>query len=215
MRILQKLMRVGFHLLYHEFAFAYDWVAAAVSLGRWTNWIRTVIPFIEGSPVLEIGSGPGHLQSDLKKLDFQSHGLDESRQMIKLARKRLKANGARISNLTRGRAARLPYRNNAFRTILSTFPSEYIFDPATLKEIHRVLASDGRFIILPAAWHVGHGLLERTLAWVFHVTGETPGPFEIITNRIKTIVGYSGFKVDSHKIETQASLLLVLVASKL
>ena len=36
-----------------------------VSLGRWDDWIQTVIPYVRGLSILEIGHGPGHLQIKL------------------------------------------------------------------------------------------------------------------------------------------------------
>jgi ubiquinone/menaquinone biosynthesis C-methylase UbiE len=62
MNIIQRFMRVFFHLLYHPFAFTYDLVAAVVSFGHWKDWGMTVLPFIEGTRILELGHGPGHLQ---------------------------------------------------------------------------------------------------------------------------------------------------------
>ena len=62
---MRTFMRFVFYLLYHPFAFAYDLVAAAVSLGRWKKWVLSVVPFLEGNQILEIGHGPGHLQSAL------------------------------------------------------------------------------------------------------------------------------------------------------
>ncbi|MEW6241946.1 MAG: class I SAM-dependent methyltransferase, partial [Chloroflexota bacterium] len=57
-----RLLRVFYHWLYHPFAWVYDFVAAVVSLGRWNEWIMTVMPLIEGTRILELGHGPGPLQ---------------------------------------------------------------------------------------------------------------------------------------------------------
>ncbi len=62
---MKTLLRFFFRLLYHQFAFTYDLVAATVSLGRWKDWVLSVVPFIEGTRILEIGHGPGHLQRAL------------------------------------------------------------------------------------------------------------------------------------------------------
>ncbi len=207
-------MRVFFHLLYHSFAFSYDFVAAAVSLGRWQDWVKSVIPWISGSPVLEIGYGSGHLQLELRSLGISSIGLDESRQMGLLAGRRMKSNGFGLSQLTRGVSKRLPFCGNSFNTIISTFPSEYIYEKETLKEIQRVLIENGRLIVLPAAWHVGRGVMERLLAYVFRVTGESPGPFEVITGRMKSLIESAGFKAESHKLVQGSSLLLLIIATK-
>ena len=38
MRLTARLLDFFFHHLYHSLAFAYDWVAWTVSLGRWIEW---------------------------------------------------------------------------------------------------------------------------------------------------------------------------------
>src|SRR5512132_3245594 len=87
---MRAILRFFFYLLYHPFAFAYDLVATTVSLGRWKDWVLSVIPFIEGTRILEIGHGPGHLQRNLLSRDLFAVGVDESAQMGRLAGKNLK-----------------------------------------------------------------------------------------------------------------------------
>src|ERR1044071_1050250 len=86
---MRTFMRFVFHLLYHPFAFAYDLVAATVSLGKWKDWVLCVVPFIEGTRVLEIGHGPGHLQRALLSRGFVAAGIDESAEMGRLAKRNL------------------------------------------------------------------------------------------------------------------------------
>ena len=90
MRLISRFMRFFFHHFYHSFAWSYDFVAAVVSIGRWNDWIRTIIPFIQGNNILEIGPGPGYLQHLLRDRGLSIFGLDESMQMIRLAKNRLK-----------------------------------------------------------------------------------------------------------------------------
>jgi len=59
---MKQFLRLFFRLLYHQLAFTYDLVAASVSFNRWKDWVMSVVPFIEGNRILEIGHGPGHLQ---------------------------------------------------------------------------------------------------------------------------------------------------------
>ena len=59
----RNLLLRFFHLLYHQLAWAYDAVSAAVSLGRWQDWGAAALPFVNGASVLELGHGPGHLLS--------------------------------------------------------------------------------------------------------------------------------------------------------
>ncbi len=74
---MKTFLRFFFRLLYHQFAFTYDLVAAAVSFTRWKDWVMSVLPFIEGNWILEIGHGPGHLQRILLSRNLFTVGIDE------------------------------------------------------------------------------------------------------------------------------------------
>jgi ubiquinone/menaquinone biosynthesis C-methylase UbiE len=224
----KTLLRFFFHLLYHQFAFTYDLVAATVSLGRWKDWVLSVVPFIEGDRILEIGYGPGHLQRALLSRNLFAVGLDQSPQMGRLARRNLtrflhaKANnpneqlGAYTqTRLTRGIAQYLPFPDELFDTIVATFPSEYIFERQTLIEAQRVLTENGRFVILPGATIMGRGILDRAMALLFRITGETPPNLsEILHERSKAPFAQAGFHVEIHELNIRSSLVFVLVAMK-
>jgi ubiquinone/menaquinone biosynthesis C-methylase UbiE len=215
MHPLARLLRIVFYLLYHPFAWSYDLVAASVSLGRWLDWVRAVIPFIEGTRVLELGHGPGHLQRTLFNRGLLAVGLDESWQMGQLAKRRLVDSGYTKFNLSRGLAQSLPFPAEAFDTIVSTFPSNYIFEPATLLEAHRTLKNGGRFIVLPAAWIIGQKLMERYAAALFRVTGQVPTePIDIISERLKQPFREAGFEVQIEQVEVKSSLVLIVCAQK-
>ena len=74
---MKQFLRLFFRLLYHQLAFTYDLVAASVSFNRWKDWVMSVVPFIEGKRILEIGHGPGHLQRLLLSLGLIAVGIDE------------------------------------------------------------------------------------------------------------------------------------------
>ncbi len=211
MQIIARFMRVFFALLYHPFACTYDLVAAAVSFGRWKDWTKTVLPHIEGARVLELGFGPGHLQRILLSRGLFAIGLDESRQMATLAKKRLlKFNsGCAQANLTRGLAQHLPFPNKSFNTIVATFPTEYIFDPRTLAEVRRCLLNGGRLVVLPAAWPKS-----PLLGWLYKIAGESPFAIDPIIQRIKPLLTDAGFKVKLERLEEKSSLLLIVIAMK-
>ena len=225
---MKTLLRFFFHLLYHRFAFTYDLVAATVSLGRWKDWVFSVLPFIQGDRVLEIGHGPGHLQRALLSQNRMAVGLDESPQMGRLAKRNLtrfidsKANSSHNQidayaqiRLTRGISQHLPYANESFHTLVATFPSEYIFDPGTLIEAQRVLTQDGRFVILPGATIIGRGILDRAMALLFRITGETPPNLSaILHERSKGPFAQAGFDVETRELNVRSSLVFVLVATK-
>lgn len=210
MGFINRFMRFFFFHLYHTFAWTYDRVSAIVSLGRWQVWTRSVLPFIQGRHVLELGFGPGHLQGQLRMRPGLTVGLDESRQMARLAGKRLRDSGGAQINLVRGLAQALPFPAASLNTVVSTFPAEYIFDAQTMREVHRVLQPGGSLVILPAAWITGGALLDRLAAWIFHVTGESPPVREIFTERAVHPLEKAGFKVSTQLLDFKTSLALLI-----
>lgn len=214
MILFRRFMRLFFHHFYHSLAWTYDPVATLVSLGRWDDWVQSVLPYIQGVNVLEIGHGTGHLQSKLMDKNRIIVGLDESPQMGLLAKARLAKSGHHILNLARGMGQNLPFAQNTFDTVVSTFPTEYIFDQQTLSEIHRVLRDEGRLIVLPAAWIVGQKVLDRSAAWLFKITGQVPPfPQEVLRQRIKPSFEKAGFKPNFGAIEIKSSVVLLVIAS--
>ena len=207
MNLLQRFMRVFFNLLYHPFAFTYDLVAAVVSFGKWKDWVFSILPFIEGTRILEIGHGPGHLQRILLDLKLDPVAMDESAPMGILAKRRL----GNSHRLTRALAQKIPFASETFDSVVSTFPSEYIFDMQTLSEAHRVLRSSGRLIVLLAAWP-----RNPLLAWLFKVTGQSPSDaYESIKSKTNEFLARTEFnKLEVQIVEVKSGNLLVVVAHK-
>jgi ubiquinone/menaquinone biosynthesis C-methylase UbiE len=218
----RTLLRLFFRLLYHQFAFTYDLVAATVSLGRWKDWVLSVVLFIEGTRILEIGHGPGHLQRVLLSRNLLAVGIDESTQMGRLAKRNLThffsktkpstpadANLAYTQiSLTRGVSQSLPFSNNAFETILATFPSNYITDPRTLAEAKRCLIPGGRLIVLPVAWP-----RNPLLDWLFRVTGESPAEaMELVKSKFKQPFVEAGFETEIKMLDVKSGVLLIIIA---
>jgi ubiquinone/menaquinone biosynthesis C-methylase UbiE len=133
----------------------------------------SVIPYLKGPVILEIGFGPGHLQSILDEERRRVFGLDASHQMIRLARKRLIERG-QTPHLTRGFAQHLPFAENVFDQVVTTFPADFIYQSETLCHIYRVLKPGGVLIILPVAWITGKNWVDKSLSWLFRFTGQAP-----------------------------------------
>jgi len=215
MRWISLFLRFFFHILYHPFAWSYDLVAWTVSLGRWKDWIQTVVPFIDGTRVLELGHGPGHLQRVLRGLNLGTVGLDESRQMGFLAKRNLARSGFTQNGLIRGLGQVLPFMDVTFDTVIATFPAPYIFERGTLSEIRRVMKNGGRLIVLPAAWIVGTRPLEKFASWLFRVTGQAPSNHnQETTDHLTEPFRKAGFQVQTEQLEVKSSLVLIVIAEK-
>jgi len=178
----------------------------------WKNWIMSVLPYLDGPYILEIGHGPGHLQKALGNKLLQTkylYGLDLSRTMGRITRKRLIKAG-NVPRLVNGRAQQLPFSRESFHQVVATFPSEFIIQPETFMEVWRVLKPEGTFVILPLAWITGQAIHERGAAWLFHVTGQAPPWDERILEPIRKI----GFQTRVEWITLRSSKLLVILADK-
>ncbi len=170
--IWRRLIAFSFRLLYNELAWLYDPVSWIASLGRWRAWQRTALAHLppEG-PVLEVGCGPGHLLADLAAAGHRPVGLDLSSAMLRLAQRRPQRIGGSVP-LCRGRAEALPFAAGAFRAVLLTFPTPFVYDPAWIGQLSRVLAPGGRLVVVEMAWFRTENLLTLGLEGLYRITGQ-------------------------------------------
>ncbi len=169
-----RLIQFGFRLLYNELAFTYDPVSWSVSLGHWRDWQRSAIPYLQGSRILELAHGPGHMLLELEQTGLHVIGLDLSPYMGRLARHRIERNDSKVT-VIQGEAQTLPFTDRSFSSVLVTFPSDFILEPETLQGVWRVLPAGGRFVIVAGAQLTGQGVLESLIKWLYIVTGQQPG----------------------------------------
>jgi len=208
--------RLLFGLLYTSAAWSYDIVAWLSSGGEWRNWIKTVhINFPEG-PILELGHGPGYIQVDLYDGKSKAFGVDPSRQMSRMASRKMRAIGGPI-NLCRGRAQRLPFESSNFGTLVSTFPSDYIFDTDTLSEAYRVLGPKGILIVIAYVKITGVSMIDMLLRWTFRITGQSNEGSQILMLKRFEDAGFDArfdvvqvkraevFRIVAHKSHDQIS----------
>ncbi len=213
-RLLNALLALFFRLLYTSFAWSYDLVAAIVSAGHWKEWVYSVLPYLQGKQILELGHGPGHLQARLVEHGYATYGLDASRQMGKIAHRRL--SGQKQSHpprLARGLAQALPYARQSFDSVIATFPTSYIIEAASLSEVYRVLRPNGVLLILLAAQPTGTKLSERATAWLFRITGEE-GPDAHTAPRLENFFTQAGFNPQIQYHQTASAQLLFILARK-
>ncbi len=135
--------------LYYELAWAYDGVSWWVSLGNWDRWRRQALDHacrFSGGRVLEVGFGTGELLLEMKRRGWDVWGLDLSPAMHRVTARKLRRRGLALPHV-RAFTQALPFGDERFDAVISTFPAPYILHPATLREIIRVLTPGGRLVI--------------------------------------------------------------------
>lgn len=149
--------------LYYEFALGYDAISWLVSLGRWSHWRREALHYLppvglgRNRRVLELGFGTGHLLLEMarqRRSRIQAVGLELSPAMHRVAAARLRRHDLNAQRV-RAPAQAMPFADNSFDAIVSTFPASYIFHPETLSECQRVLrrnGSDHPHLVIVGAW---------------------------------------------------------------
>ncbi|MFQ3646321.1 MAG: class I SAM-dependent methyltransferase [Anaerolineae bacterium] len=179
----RRLVAFGFRLLYNEMAFTYDAVSYVVSLGDWRAWQLAALHFLPPAPaaVLELAHGTGHLQARLLADGYHAVGLDLSRAMGQITRRRL-AQARLPVRLARGRGEALPFASVRFDAIVCTFPTRFIFEPATLSECQRVLKPDGVLVVVLNGVLTRKGVVERLIDRAYAATGQhTTGYDQVVS----------------------------------
>lgn len=207
-----RLLRLGFRLLYNEMAFTYDTVSRVVSLGQWRDWQRVALEHLDappGAPILELAHGTGDLQIDLHAAGYEPIGVDLSRAMGRIARRKLR-NGDLPVRLVRARAQALPFAAGSFPAAVSTFPTEFIVDPATLAELSRVLAPGGRLVVVVNGLLTRRGVAEEALELAYRATGQRgPWPGDIEGRYVGA--GFAFSRID-HPLD--GSVVSLIVATR-
>lgn len=125
---------------YDEIAYTYDKTIALInSLNHWL-FVRN-LP-LKKKRALEIGCGPGHLLSLLENYFDKVYGIDKSKKMINLAKR--KTNHAKFAIKD---ANKLPYKSNFFDCVVSNMSFLYLDRPKVAQEAIRVLKPGGKLII--------------------------------------------------------------------
>ncbi len=220
---MQAFLRFFFKHLYTTLAWSYDFVAFVTSAGQWRSWQMAGVERLIPGRVLEIGFGTGHMLSVLAGRGYDVFGIDPSRKMSQIASRRLEKN-ALLAQLVSAEAQSLPFNNNEFHSILSTFPSEYIFNQTTLNEAWRVLKPEGVLVIIPGVetifgikskekWILA--LLDEIVSLLYRITGEAIDPNTNIAEEFMKRLSYSGFSVEiQHAQQTRAVVLRIIAKKK-
>ena len=234
-RTLFRLLRLAFHLFYNPFAFTYDFVSAVVSRGRWRAWTRAAIPCLTGTRILEIPCGTGNLLLDLRAAGYAPVGVDLSASMLGITRKKFvgvrhsQRRGLKRSQpwdvqaaisenqtlanasplLVRARAQALPFSDDAFDSVVMTFPPGFVYDPSAFAELRRVLDERGRLIWVDGARFTSGAWGRLVNRWIGFVGGEIE--FE---RTIKQVLARAGFDARVEWVGDDVSVVAVTTATQ-
>jgi SAM-dependent methyltransferase len=155
----------AFSRLYNEFAWAYDKISYLVSRGEWHRWQLAALPRLRGPRILDIGFGTGDLLSEMRNQGYLCYGVELSPSMLRMAKRK----GVKVP-LCQARAQDMPFRDGAFDSLVSTFPSSFILDPRAQRETARLLAPGGRLVVVDEGRLLGRDPCSRFLNWAREIT---------------------------------------------
>ena len=161
-----RLRKLLFETLYKN-KYLYRFASSVPFAGQWRVWQRLVLSRIRGHDVLELGCGLGDLLVDMSEAGYLCLAVEQSPQMVRATRDTLQRRKLdKKVTIIQGSAQHLPFSNASFDTVVSTFPSEYIYDPDTIAEVERVLRPGGRLIVIEGANLLPIGFLQPFLVLI-------------------------------------------------
>lgn len=171
-------------------------MGAVLSFGQDPRWRHALVEAVEPRPglrVLDVATGTGMVAFALAERGCEVVALDQSQDMLGVARRRLGEQPELSRRLTfmHGEAERLPFDDGAFEALTFTYLLRYVDDPAaTMAELARVVKPGGRigmveFAVpqrarLRALWRVhtriGLPLIGRLVSQSWFEVGRFLGP---------------------------------------
>jgi SAM-dependent methyltransferase len=145
------------------------WLASTIPFaGQWRVWQRLALPRLMGREVLEVGCGTGTLLGEMVAAGYSCAAIDRSPQMVAATRRELRRRGLSLAETPVRQASiqALPFADETFDDVVSTFPTEYIADLVGLREVARVLRPGGRLIVVLGAELLPEHLWLRPLVWL-------------------------------------------------
>ena len=177
---------------------SYDRINRILSLGRdlaWRKKLKQYLPCFSSLNILDLATGTGDqifTFLPVKKVK-KVIGLDLSRQMLDLARKKLEKKGEKNRwDLIHGDAQNLPFSEEQFEAVSISFGIRNMPDPKkALQEMLRVLKPKGRALILefslpqtPWVRKVHHFYLKSILPKVGGFLSKNPDSYEYLHQTI-------------------------------
>lgn len=101
----------------------------------------------------------------MRNQGYLCYGVELSPSMLRMAKRK----GVKVP-LCQARAQDMPFRDGAFDSLVSTFPSSFILDPQAQGEMARLLAPGGRLVVVDEGRLLGRDPCSRFLNWAREIT---------------------------------------------
>ena len=140
--------------IFNGIAQGYEGPARILSYFQYDRWRRYLVSQLNLAPqasVLDVCTGTGLVAIDIARRKVcRVVGVDLSDRMIERAQRDVRAHClAPMVDLAEGRAESLPFSDQSFDVVVTTFLLRYVQDPqATLCELSRVLRPGGQLVSL-------------------------------------------------------------------
>jgi ubiquinone/menaquinone biosynthesis C-methylase UbiE len=146
---------------------AYERVMVPAVFGPWAKYLLDVVALAPDMRVLDVACGTGivaRLAAPQVGPTGRVVGVDTNEAMLAVARAQPQPTGAHVE-WRQGDATKLPFPHAEFDTVLCQHGLQYVLDrPAALREMKRVLVSDGRLGLSVFSQSIGYQIFERTAA---------------------------------------------------
>lgn len=200
-----RLQQAVFALLYGWGARFYDRFTDGLFLGEWARWQETVLPHLPAEGlIVELGAGTARLATVGARPGRRWLAIEPSPSMLRQAARRSGGPGLLI---VRGRADAMPVADRAAHAVVATFPTAYILDPAVAAEIARVLAVDGRLVVVLDGTLRPHGWGRRARRGLLRLFYGAPRP------DLAEPIGFDRFDGRTVPIQTAHGHALVYVGT--
>lgn len=126
-------------------AIFYNILAAKGFITLYKKIAKEIVSKIKSGKILDIGTGPGYLPIEIAKLNNQLEitGIDLSSKMINIANKNIQMSKIDRVRFEVADAHNLPYENNTFNFVISTFSLHHWKNRAKVfKECRRVVKNN-------------------------------------------------------------------------
>jgi demethylmenaquinone methyltransferase/2-methoxy-6-polyprenyl-1,4-benzoquinol methylase len=179
----------------------YDRVGAVLSLGQDPLWRRFLVSRLpRGGHVLDVATGTGLVAAELLRRGFRVTGVDQSPEMLAVARRRF-GDDVELINAS---AEALPLDSGFFDHLTFTYLLRYVADPgATLAELARAVRPGGFVVSLEFGVPAGpaHPL------WHIYVRAVLPLAGRLLRNGWREVGDFLGVSIrdfwERHPIERQ------------